>query len=158
MNSRGKPRCLQPHRKRFVERSIDMGEKNSVLIVGAGVAGLTAAIDLGQAGIPVVLLEARDRIGGRVFTKRVTGCEAPIELGAEFIHGKPPETWGPLQKHGKKIIEVDGDNWCVSKGKLTPCDFFSAADNILEKMDDSEPDESFLAFLERCFPNPARKP
>jgi len=128
-----------------------MPSQSQVIIVGAGVAGLTAAIDLGRSGVPVIVLEARDRIGGRVYTRRVPGCDAPIELGAEFIHGKPPEIWELLEKNGKTIYEVDGDNWCVSSRRLEPCDLFSDVEDILDKMDDSSPDESFLAFLERGF-------
>src|SRR5690349_14015562 len=123
----------------------------SVIIVGAGVAGLTAAIHLGRSGVPVMVLEARDRIGGRVYTQRLAGCDAPIELGAEFIHGKPPEIWELLENNGKTVYEVDGDNWCVSPRGLRPCDLFSDVEDILSKMDDSLPDESFLAFLERSF-------
>jgi monoamine oxidase len=135
-----------------------MAAKSPVLIVGAGVAGLSAAIKLGEAGLPVVVLEARERIGGRVYTRHVPGCDAPIEFGAEFIHGKPPEILRPLRESGKTILEVDGDTWCASANGLTPCEFFSDVDAILQQMDDSSPDESFLAFLERCCPNPENDP
>lgn len=56
------------------------------LIIGAGTAGLAAARDLQQAGYSVRVLEARDRIGGRVWTNR-TLASTPVEFGAEFIHG-----------------------------------------------------------------------
>lgn len=135
-----------------------MTETTPVIIVGAGVAGLSAAITLAEAGLAVVILEARDRIGGRVYTQHVPGCAAPIELGAEFIHGKAPEILEPLQKAGKQIVEVEGTNWCVTPQGLTSCDFFSDIDEILDKMDDSSPDESFLDFLERCFPNRENDP
>ncbi len=135
-----------------------MTETWPVIIVGAGVAGLSAAIELAEAGIAVVILEARDRIGGRVYTQHVPGCAAPIELGAEFIHGKAPEILDPLQKAGKEIVEVEGESWCATPQGLTSCDFFSEIDEILDKMDDSSPDESFLDFLERCFPNRENDP
>lgn len=131
-----------------------MVEKPEVAIVGAGAAGLAAACKLGESGFSVLLLEARDRIGGRIFTHREPGFAAPIELGAEFIHGMPPEIFAPLEDFGADIVEVEGQNWCVSNGKLGPCEFFSQVDSILEKMDDSLPDESFLDFLNRRFPNP----
>lgn len=121
-----------------------------VVIVGAGAAGLSAASELGDAGLSVCILEARDRIGGRMFTKHDPVSKAPIELGAEFIHGLPPETWDPLQKANIKIEEVDGDNWCSEGGRLSRCSFFSQVEEILEKMDDSNPDESFLDFLNHC--------
>lgn len=125
-----------------------------VVIIGAGVAGLAAALTLAQAGIPVIVLEARNRIGGRVFTQHDAVCDAPIEMGAEFIHGLPTEILDRLDK--SKIEEVQGQSWCASGRRLTPCDLFSQVDSILDAMDDSLPDESFLAFLERKFPNPSR--
>jgi monoamine oxidase len=63
---------------------------DDVVVIGAGMAGLTAARALAEAGQKVLLLEAQDRIGGRILTRHV-GDEA-IELGAEFIHGRPPNS------------------------------------------------------------------
>jgi monoamine oxidase len=124
-----------------------------VIVVGAGAAGMTAAVHLASAGRSVVILEARDRIGGRIFTQHDPVCEAPVELGAEFIHGRPPEIWKPLQSRKIKITEVDGDNWCRQKGSLKGCESLSEVDEIMEKMDDRSPDESFLSFLNRCCPD-----
>nr|WP_194411768.1 NAD(P)/FAD-dependent oxidoreductase [Microbacterium cremeum] len=55
------------------------------IVVGAGVAGLTTARLLAQAGARVVVLEARDRVGGRVVTDRRFGLAT--DLGASWIHG-----------------------------------------------------------------------
>lgn len=104
-------------------------------------------MELQKAGLSVTILEARDRIGGRIFTLLDPASHSPIELGAEFIHGKPPEILELLDSHKIPIHEVDGDNWCVDEGQLKSCDFFSDVDNILQKMDDKKPDESFLDFL-----------
>jgi monoamine oxidase len=131
-----------------------MAKDLDVVIIGAGMAGLAAAGDLGRAGASACILEARDRIGGRVFTQRDPECDFPIELGAEFIHGKPREILNPLATAGATLHEVDGDNWCALEGRLTACNFFSDVDSILRAMDDSLPDESFLAFLERAYGNP----
>lgn len=135
-----------------------MSQDRSVLIVGAGIAGLAAASKLAAAGLSITLLEARDRIGGRVFTTHDPASGAPIELGAEFIHGKPPEILDRLKKANVDITEVEGRSWCVTDRQIQPCNFFGQIESILEKMDDSRPDESFLSFLRREFPNPQKDP
>lgn len=62
-----------------------------VLVLGAGMAGLGAAERLATAGRRVLVLEARPRIGGRIHTVDDPGLHHPVELGAEFVHGRPPE-------------------------------------------------------------------
>jgi len=61
----------------------DRGER--IVVVGAGIAGVAAARALQQAGNEVVVLEARERIGGRIRTTRALG--PPVDLGASWIHG-----------------------------------------------------------------------
>src|SRR5262245_11528359 len=70
-----------------------------VLVIGAGAAGLAAARALADAGQQVVVLEARDRIGGRVWTDHTFG-PVPVERGAEFIHGERAGTWAWLRRAG----------------------------------------------------------
>ena len=141
-----------PHGGSF--QSILMSSNPAVIVIGAGVAGLAASCQLGRAGIAVQIIEARDRIGGRVFTRLDPGCDCPIELGAEFIHGKPPEILDLLRKAKTEITEVQGDAWCAEEDRLSPCGFWDEVDQILQKMDDSKPDESFAAFLDRCCRSP----
>jgi monoamine oxidase len=69
-----------------------MLETAEVIVIGAGVAGLKAARDLAAEGRSVLVLEARDRIGGRIHTVR-DRAPIPVELGAELIHGESAETW-----------------------------------------------------------------
>jgi monoamine oxidase len=129
-------------------------DNRSVVVIGAGIAGLSAGWKLGSAGCAVTVLEARDRIGGRIWTvpKQVAGF--PIELGAEFIHGRPPEIFDPLNEGGAEVAEVEGRSWCAFEHQLRSCDFWSSVESILSKMDDSAPDESFLNFLKRtCSPS-----
>jgi monoamine oxidase len=132
---------------------LDQAKESDAIIIGAGAAGLSAAAALGKARVSVTLLEARDRIGGRMFTLLDPKLQAPIELGAEFIHGRPREIWNLLKRHNVQITEMDGDNWCVEKERLSPCDFFSDVDKILKKMKfevhQDNNDETFLDFLER---------
>jgi monoamine oxidase len=129
-----------------------------VIIIGAGVAGLAAASQLGHSGLSVCILEARDRIGGRIFTEWDSESCTPIELGAEFIHGRPPEILSLLGQHDIAATEVEGDQWCERNGKLSQCHFFERVERILRKMDDGTPDESFLQFLDRCCPRSQASP
>jgi len=150
---------LQPEAGRavFSWRTTIVDKEPDVIILGAGVAGLAAAIELSRGGLAVAILEARDRIGGRIFTQPSAGG-SPVELGAEFVHGLSPEIWQPFQEHHVPLTELSGENWCVRRGQLCACDFFAQADRILSKMDDSGPDESFLQFLRRAFPESDRDP
>jgi monoamine oxidase len=119
-----------------------------VIVVGGGIAGLAATASLAARGLSALILEARERVGGRILTQRDHGSGAVVEFGAEFIHGLAPEIFEPLQGVNAKITEVEGDSWCVN-GKLGACNFFGDVDKVLQKMNDREPDESFLDFLER---------
>ncbi|MEV6169361.1 NAD(P)/FAD-dependent oxidoreductase [Streptomyces sp. NPDC051954] len=70
-----------------------------VIVIGAGIAGLSAARVLADAGRNVVVVEARDRIGGRMWTH--TGAMSiPVELGAQFIHGRNASTWELVREQG----------------------------------------------------------
>src|SRR5262245_56933256 len=61
------------------------GQSREVHVIGAGIAGLTAARDLAVDGYDVAILEARERIGGRIWTSDELGL--PADLGASWIHG-----------------------------------------------------------------------
>src|SRR3989337_2398570 len=65
-----------------------MDATKSVLVIGAGLAGLACARTLQDASVDVVVLEARDRVGGRVWTMRDLVDGAPAEAGAMMIHGR----------------------------------------------------------------------
>jgi monoamine oxidase len=102
-----------------------MAEHCDVLILGAGAAGLTAGRTLAEAGKRVVMLEARERIGGRVSTSHqsIAGRASliPIELGAEFVHGLPASTWDLIREAQLDTYELDGEQWCFEDGLLKPC-------------------------------------
>ena len=78
-----------------------------VLILGAGMAGLSAARTLAERGLRVCVLEARQRVGGRILSQKVEGG-GTVELGAEFIHGRAPELWALIDEAGAKTVERHG--------------------------------------------------
>src|SRR6201996_8913975 len=88
-----------------------------VVIVGAGAAGLAALRDLDRAGCKVLCLEARDRIGGRVYTVCDPLSRIPVELGAEFIHGRSAEIWDMIHSHGLMAYDVAETAVRVKNGK-----------------------------------------
>jgi len=125
-----------------------------VLIVGGGLAGLQAAALLSGAGLKVTLLEARDVLGGRIRTLHLPGAELPIELGAEFVHGRPPEVLSVADAAGLGLQEVSGTPWFSNQGRLEPCaEFFAQIEQIMARL--AEPryeDRSFQKFIEECCP------
>ncbi|KAA2243214.1 FAD-dependent oxidoreductase [Chitinophaga agrisoli] len=82
----------------------------TTLIIGAGAAGLMAARELTKAGRQVILLEARDHIGGRMHG----------HTGAEFVHGDLPVTIGLLQEAGIPYNAITGVMWQYVNGQLSP--------------------------------------
>jgi monoamine oxidase len=129
-----------------------MIENFAVIVVGGGGAGITAALRVANSGLSVLLLEARSRLGGRMFTAQASGSPTAVELGAEFIHGRPPEIFDVLEAHHVPVKSVKGDFLRLENGQLESADFFSEVDQLMEKMNDHGPDEAFAQFLERCCP------
>lgn len=97
-----------------------MPRRHDVLILGAGAAGLAAAAELARSGKSVLLLEARDRIGGRAWSHIEDGLAIPVELGAEFIHGRPAATFDALRAAGLAAIDSPRTRWFVRHGALEP--------------------------------------
>jgi monoamine oxidase len=108
-----------------------------VVIIGAGAAGLAAASRLARAGRTVALIEARDRTGGRVYTVRPPGATLPVELGADFVHGRPAETFAIAAEAGLRLYEQTGNSWAARDGRLQSDD----DDDEDEAGDDTHRDE-----------------
>ena len=122
-----------------------------VVVIGAGAAGLSAARSLHENNIDVVVLEARERIGGRVFTHRDRGTPIPIELGAEFIHGSAPELHEILRDAKLASCDISGRRWQGMGGgqSFRPADdFWEQLDRVMRRLDPKRrPDRSFAEFL-----------
>lgn len=106
--------------------------QSDILIIGAGMAGLTAARTLASAGRRVTLLEASSRVGGRIHTLRQSN--EIIELGAEFIHGRPPELWQLIEEAKLDTYELDGSMLTFEDGRLQARDEEEEATPILDKI------------------------
>ncbi|MGH9416429.1 MAG: flavin monoamine oxidase family protein [Terriglobales bacterium] len=122
-------------------------ERTTVAIVGAGVAGLAASARLRAAGCNAVLVEARGRVGGRIRTLHIERWPAPVELGAEFIHGAPPELM-PVASPA-----TEGRDYTRQRGRLHPAgELAFGADGIFERMhaEAGRPDRCFADFLASC--------
>ncbi len=127
-----------------------LNESADVIIIGAGVAGLTAARLLGEAGLRVLILEARERVGGRVWTIQDRNGGS-VEMGAEFIHGRPGTTFDLVRKFNLEVRAVGGQSWIQVDGRLRRSDdFFSQTRSVMEKMNDAGPDRSLANFLDEC--------
>jgi monoamine oxidase len=79
-----------------------------VLVIGAGMAGLVAARALAQRNVKVCVVEARERVGGRVMSMAVEGGGV-VELGAEFVHGRAAELWALIDEAGLQTVEREGE-------------------------------------------------
>jgi monoamine oxidase len=95
--------------------------KPDIIIVGAGAAGLMAARELARGGKKVVILEARDRIGGRIMPLSTAEFGYPAQGGAESVHGDAPLTMALIKETGLTFVGItDGEQWRLNQGKLEP--------------------------------------
>jgi monoamine oxidase len=120
-----------------------------VAVLGAGAAGLAAAAALAERGLRVSVLEARDRIGGRIFTLADPSLDWPIELGPEFIHGHAPATRALLEQSGGIAIDTAGKRWTLNEGRPTPReDVFAGMRRLMQRVESlPEADLSVEEFL-----------
>ena len=115
-----------------------------VIVIGAGAAGLAAARRLAEGSLRVIVLEARDRIGGRVVAQPTARALVPAELGAEFIHGPAAETRALLREAGTAAIDNEGgDSWIRS------------ANGVLQRETVDFTSHRRPAFSKACAPLPA---
>ena len=77
-----------------------MDDGHDVIVIGGGFAGLRAARDLADAGRNVVLLEARDRLGGRTWTRPFDGDGPPVEVGGTWFTPEQVEVPRELERYG----------------------------------------------------------
>lgn len=102
--------------------AVPLSDHADTLVIGAGAAGLAAASELVSSNHDVVVLEARERLGGRILTERSALAPVPLELGAEFIHGESTAVMHWLKAANDVAIDASRNRWMVHQGKLRPAD------------------------------------
>lgn len=137
-------------------------EDKTVIVIGAGLAGLAAAQRLKQAGCKVTVLEARDRIGGRIHTS-AKWPELPLDLGATWIHGV---TGNPITRIANEIkakrIATSYESAVLFGNKGAELNSREAAllerlrrqlDQAIKRAQDSDPDRSLRAAVQSLLTN-----
>ncbi|HEY8999899.1 MAG TPA: NAD(P)/FAD-dependent oxidoreductase [Mucilaginibacter sp.] len=116
-----------------------------IIIIGAGAAGLMAAYELSKAGKQVIILEARSRAGGRMYT---LNDDLHTELGAEFVHGDLPVTLQLLKEANIELQPASGEMWHSNDGKFSRnTEQFEHWDLLLEKLNQLKTDINIGSFL-----------
>jgi len=120
-----------------------------VVIIGAGAAGLAAARELTARDLRCIVVEARDRVGGRIHTIREPASPTPIELGAEFVHGGAPITRRLAREGRLTLYDVAGERFQSDRRGFVQLDnYWNRLDRVLRLLDSKrDPDRSFSAFL-----------
>ena len=127
-----------------------MGETTDVVIIGAGAAGLAAAERLHDKKRDVIVLEARDRIGGRIWTLHPESLTVPVELGAEFIHGTAEEVMEIADRAKLATVDIAQQRWVNEGGRLhRQDDLLTRIAGVMGRLERHTPDRSFADALAR---------
>jgi monoamine oxidase len=121
-----------------------------VVVIGSGAAGLAAFEMLDKAGLRVIVLEARDRVGGRICTVHDPLSPLPLELGAEFVHGRPAEIWDVIRDAGLAVYDGADESRYMNDGKVERnANAWELVASVIHDMRRAAqgPDQSFEQFL-----------
>lgn len=116
-----------------------------VVIIGGGIAGLAAGLDLAQNGVPTTILEVKDRFGGRIQTIRPNGF--PLELGAEFVHGRSQPLLDAIRRAALSTQTVSDTNRTFENGQFRESNIWDTVGRVLNQVDLRKPDCSIEEFL-----------
>jgi monoamine oxidase len=123
-----------------------------VIVIGGGFCGVTAARECAKSGLRTLVLEARDRLGGRTHTTVWNG--SVTELGGTWVHWTQPYVWAEIERYGLALAESDAGAGHVtlrrSGGDLARVDFASQVEKILGAV------AQYMGPSRRMFPRPHR--
>lgn len=125
---------------------------SDVIIIGAGAAGMAAARALSDLNLDIRLIEARDRIGGRIHTERPEHLHFPIELGAEYVHGCPHDLWNIVNEAGIRLNDTCINHWTSIDGALVlQTDYYNKLEAFFQRLcqraEEGE-DQSLQSFID----------
>ncbi|MET2831668.1 flavin monoamine oxidase family protein [Mesorhizobium shangrilense] len=124
-------------------------QRTEVVIVGAGFSGLSAAHELKKAGVDFVLLEARDRVGGRVEAKQ-NGLGERVDSGGQFLCQDMPELMALVGARGRTLVETHVDGEFIAQPPMSEAEAertYAASMAIRERMSRISPDDPAIAGL-----------
>lgn len=125
--------------------------RETVIIVGGGIAGLVAARRIADS-YNTIILEADDRLGGRIYSCKSNKFSSAIEGGSEFIHGRLKETMGLLKEAGIEHVPVEGKFYRKEKGEWKEQhEFIEGWDKLLHHMEKIKQDTTMADFLQQHF-------
>lgn len=128
-----------------------MSNNKTIIIVGAGISGLVAAREL-SARYTVIIIEATDRIGGRIYTIEDDAFSTIVEAGAEFIHGEAKHTLALLKEAGIRHLPAEGKMYRKERGQwVEQEEMIEGWDELLKKMKKVKTDTNMFAFLQENF-------
>lgn len=123
-----------------------------IIIIGAGASGLTAARELSSKGRKVLVLEARNRLGGRINTITSKGFSKPIEGGAEFVHVNLPLTLQLLKEANIEYVPALGEIWQKKNGEIKQQEeFIENGEVLVQQLQQLEEDIPVKDFLDKHF-------
>jgi monoamine oxidase len=125
-------------------------KRPKVIILGAGAAGLAAGMKLSEAGVSTLILEGRERVGGRILTIREPHRGMPVEMGAEYVHGRPEATWEMIRRFDLRAYDVPFDHrHKVGKKLVKPPSYGGQMESAMDGLGRLRTDMSFAEYLRR---------
>lgn len=115
-----------------------MGHDTEVIVIGGGFAGITAARELSQRGVRTTVLEARDRLGGRTWT-RDTALGRELDIGGTWVHWIQPHVWAEITRYKLDLVSspaLDNAWWRVGEAieSGTAADMFDLLDQPMSRI------------------------